>query len=108
MIDLLTKTWWTYRAGDGWFGLLYSWFNVVEGCLWILLAGLVLRRFWKHRRSTLELFYALAFLAFGLTDFQESYRLTLWLILAKGINLAVLLGLRQYVLRHFYPQQKTY
>ena len=108
MNDLLTNTWWTYRAGDGWFGLLYSWFNVVEGCLWILLAGLVLRRYLKHRRSKLELLYAVSFLTFGLTDFRESYSLTTVLVIAKGINLVILLWLRRYVLRHFYPQQKTY
>ena len=108
MIDVLTKTWWTYHAGDGWFGLLYSWFNVVEGCLWILLAGLVLRRYLKHRRSKLELLDALSFLTFGLSDFRESFSLTLWLIIAKGINLTILLWLRRYVLRHCYPQQKTY
>jgi hypothetical protein len=108
MIDLLTKTWWAYRASDGWFSLLYSWFNVAEGCFWILFAGLVLRRYLKHRRSTTELFYALAFFTFGLSDFQESYSLTSWLLAAKGINLAILLGLRRYVLRRCYPEQKTY
>jgi hypothetical protein len=108
MIDVFTNTWWNYHAGDGWFGFLYSWFNVVEGCLWILLAGLVLLRFLKHRRSKLELLYAFTFLTFGLTDFWESFSLTTWLIFAKGINLAILLWLRRYVLRHFYPEHKTY
>ncbi len=108
MLDLLCKTWWTYHAGGGWFTHLYSWANVTEGCLWLLFAGLVLRRYLKHRRSTIELLYAFAFLTFGLSDFIESCRLTSWLIIAKGLNLAILLWLRRYVLRRFYPQQKTY
>ncbi len=108
MLDLLSKTWWTDRAGDGWFTHLYSWSNVIEGCIWALFAVLVLRRYFKHRRSPIELLYALAFLTFGLTDFEESYSLTSWLVIAKGINRMALLWLRRYVLRHFYPQQKTY
>ena len=68
MLDLLSKTWWTYHAGDGWFTHLYSWANVTEGCLWLLFACLVLRRYLKHRRSTIELLYAFAFLTFGLSE----------------------------------------
>lgn len=108
MIEVLTKTWWTFHAGDAGFGFVYSWFNVVEGCLWCLFAVLVLRRYLKHCRSTIELFYALAFLTFGLSDFLESFSLTSWLIIAKGINLAILLWLRRYVLWRCYPQQRMY
>jgi multisubunit Na+/H+ antiporter MnhE subunit len=107
-VDLITKAWWTYRENDPWYLQLYSWFNVVEGCLWLLLAGLVLRRYLRHRNSITEPFYSLAFVTFGLSDFCESHSLTSWLIVAKGINLGILLVLRRYVLRRFYPQQKTY
>lgn len=105
---MITKTWWTYHAGDPWFTQVYSWSNVVEGCLWIIYAGLVLRRYYKHGKSQTELLYALAFFTFGLTDFRESYSLTTWLIIAKGMNLGILLWLRRHVLHHFYPKEKTY
>lgn len=68
----------------------------------------MLARFWRQRRSGLELLYALAFVTFGLSDLYEAWRLESWLLLAKGVNLAALLALRRHILRRFYPQSKVY
>ncbi len=80
-------TWWCYDPTAYWPHQLYSWFNVVEGWFWFVFAILVLRRYWKHRRSPIELVYALAFFTFGLSDFRESYVLQSWLVLSKARTL---------------------
>jgi hypothetical protein len=105
----LARSWWHYSptTPDG-FAKIYHWFNLAEGFAWCLIALLVLLRFIKRRNSRLEVLYALAFVAFGLSDFLESRELATWLILAKGVNLAVLFGLRSYLLRRYYPESKTY
>jgi hypothetical protein len=104
---LLTKTWWRYNPTET-LSQAYHYFNLVEGAAWMAFAGLVLGRFAQHRKSSFELFYAVAFLSFGLTDFFEAYRLTSGLLLLKGANLAVLLWLRAQVIRWFYPESKVY
>ena len=76
--------------------------------IWLLLAALVAARFIRFRRSWLELAYAIAFVAFGLSDFKEAYRLESWLLLFKGINLIALLWLRHLVIRNWYPTSKIY
>lgn len=86
----------------------YHGMNLVEGLVWLIFAGLVLRRYAAHRKSPLELLYALAFVAFGLSDFREAYVLQSWLILFKGVNLAALIYLRWIILRRYYPQARTY
>lgn len=104
---LLTHTWWRYNSAET-LSQAYHYFNLVEGTAWIVFAGLVLGRFTRHRKSSLELLYAVAFLSFGVTDFVEANRLTSGLLLLKGANLAVLLWLRAQVIRRFYPESKVY
>ncbi len=110
-VDLIwTRTWWSYRASDpdGITSLLH-WFNLGEGLTWLVFAGLVLIRRRKARgRSSLEVWYALAFLSFGLTDFREAYALTSWLIWLKLANLVVLARLRAKVIQRFYPSSRLY
>ncbi|HET6879165.1 MAG TPA: hypothetical protein VFI31_03355 [Pirellulales bacterium] len=106
---LLTHSWWRHTAGEAFgFSPVYHWFNLAEGVAWCLVAGLVVRRFARQRKSKLEIIYALAFLTFGVSDFVEAQALTTWLILAKGLNLAVLFALRRHLLRRHYPASKTY
>lgn len=109
-IDLLFfKGWWRYRAGNQpWFDVPYHAFNLLEGCAWVVLSALVLRRHLVHRHSAIEVAYAAAFFAFGLTDFREAYALDSWLIWLKGINLAALLWLRAIVIGRYYPASKLY
>lgn len=95
----LFDTWWTYHLSAGWFHHLYSWFNVAEGWFWLLFAALVLNRYLKHRRSAIEIVYALAFFTFGLSDFREAYVLETRLVVFKAINLLVLIYLRWHVLK---------
>ena len=106
---LLARSWWRYAAGEpSPFSTGYHWLNVAEGIAWCVIAGLVLRRYFKERKSSLEIAYAAAFLTFGLSDFVEAHLLTTWLILAKGANLIALFLLRRIILRRYYPQSKTF
>jgi hypothetical protein len=105
----LLKTWWEFdQAKATGFDAAYHWFNLLEGAAWCLLGAVVLARYLRHRKSGLEIVYAAAFVAFGLTDFREAYELSTWLIAAKVLNLAALIGLRGYVLRRFYPAKRTF
>jgi hypothetical protein len=76
--------------------------------VWVILSGLVLRRFLGNRRSTIEVVYALAFFTFGLTDFREAYALQSWLIWLKAANLLALLWLRSRVITRYYRESKLY
>lgn len=103
----ITHVWWDYAAADS-FGRVYHGFNLVEGIAWFVVALLVLRRYRRERKSSLELVYAAAFATFGLSDFREAYVLESWLIWAKGLNLAALLAMRHYLLQRYYPTSKSY
>ena len=106
---LVFRTWWTYPSQNfPWVEIPYHVFNLVEGMVWVVLSGLVLRRFLRHRRSSVEVAYALAFFTFGLTDFREAYALQSWLIWIKAANLFVLLWLRARVIKRYYPESKLY
>ena len=105
---LFVKAWWAYDPDGEGRGQVYHWFNLLEGVAWIVIASLVLRRYVRHRHSMLEPLYALAFFAFGLSDFVEAYRLSTWLILSKGMILFTLLLLRHYLLRRYYPKSKSF
>ena len=107
--SMLLKSWWSYSAADdSLFAAAYHAFNLFEGVAWCGLGVLVLGRYAKRRRGTVEIAYAAAFACFGASDFREAYALETWLILAKGVNLGVLLWLRRFVLRRYYPQSKTF
>ncbi len=106
--QLLTHDWWRWEPpGDG-FSLAYRGLNLIEGCVWLVFAGQVLARYLRHRHSPLELLYALAFALFGASDFREACALQGWLIVAKGLNLALLVWLRQIVIRRYYPASRVY
>ncbi len=103
------RTWWTYRSGSlSWVESPYHAFNLFEGTVWVVLAGLVLRRSLRNHRSAIEAAYALAFFTFGLTDFREAYALQSWLIWVKAANLVALLWLRSRVIARYYPGSKLY
>jgi hypothetical protein len=104
---LLTHTWWKHNPADP-LSQAYHFFNLAEGLVWLVFAGLVLGRFMRHRKSWHELAYSLAFLSFGITDFVEAYRLTSGLLLIKGVNLGLLLWLRAIVISRNYPESKIY
>lgn len=105
----LTNSLWRYSVVQpSTFSVAYHWFNLGEGLAWCLIALLVLRRFMKTRRSSLEVVYAIAFVTFGVSDFVEAYALTVWLILAKGVNLLAILSLRRFILRHYYPEARAF
>jgi hypothetical protein len=110
ILDLLwTRTWWRYRPDDpsDFSGPLH-YFNLFEGAVWVVFSTLVLFRRRKGGRSSLELWYALAFFTFGLTDFREAYALTSWLIWVKLANLILLARVRSVVIRRYYPSSKLY
>jgi hypothetical protein len=106
---LVFHTWWTYPPGNpSWVETPYHTFNLFEGAVWVILSGLVLRRFFRFRHSKVEIVYALAFFTFGLTDFREAYALQSWLIWVKAANLLALLWLRSLVIRRYYRESKLY
>jgi hypothetical protein len=106
---LLFRTWWAYGTGNpSWFEATLHAFNLFEGSVWVILSGLVLRRFLRHRHSAIEVVYALAFFTFGLTDFREAYALQSWLIWLKAANLLDLFWLRAIVIRRYYRESKLY
>ena len=106
---IFVRTWWRYTPEDGqWFTAIYHWFNIAEGCAWILCAGLVLRRFLTHRKSPSEIHYAIAFLTFAVTDFAEAWEQSSWLIWLKLLNLIVLFQLRRMIMSRYYPAAKLY
>lgn len=109
--DLLWfRVWWSYRRRGqvDWVEVPYHAFNLVEGTAWLALAGLVLRRYRHHRRSPVEVAYALAFATFGLTDFVEAYALTSWLLWLKGVNLLILARFRAVVIARHYPASRLF
>ncbi len=61
----------------------YHFFNLFEGCVWLVFAALVIRRMMAGRPFQDRRGYALAFLTFGLTDFREAYALDSWPIWLK-------------------------
>lgn len=108
--DLLwLRVWWKYPdPHDPWFSIPYHAFNLFEGTCWVAIGALVLRRFLRFRRASLEILYALAFLTFGLTDFREAYALTSWLVWVKLVNLIALIWLRTLAIRRWYPGSRLY
>jgi hypothetical protein len=64
---LVYRTWWAYGPDPSWVEVALHAFNLLEGSVWLVLSGLVLRRFFRHRHSPIEVMYALAFFTFGLT-----------------------------------------
>lgn len=110
LIDILfMRTWWRFDQRDGsFFSIVYPAFNLVEGIAWLAMAGLVFARYRRHRHSRLEIWYALAFVAFGLSDFREAWAQQSWLLWFKLANLIGLLWLRAVVRRRYYPASKLY
>jgi hypothetical protein len=101
---LFTRVWWSWDVHDDrWFSHIYHWFNLIEGTTWLVLAGLVLQRYSKHRRSLLEIGYCAAFLTFAASDFREAWEQSSWLIWLKLVNLLTLLCIRRKVMRQWYP-----
>jgi hypothetical protein len=105
---LWSREWWRHGRPPSALSDAYHWFNLAEGIVWLVLAGLVAARAARNERRGLEWCYAAAFAAFGLTDFREAFALHSWLIWLKGINLAVLLWLRAIVIRRHYPHSRTF
>jgi hypothetical protein len=108
--DLLWfRVWWKYpQSSDPWFSIPYHAFNLFEGACWVVIAGLIFRRYLIFRHSSLEIVYALAFFTFGLTDLREAYALQSWLVWVKPLNLVALIRLRVLVIRRWYPGSKLY
>ena len=106
---LFIKTWWRYDAEHAtWFDSIYRAFNLFEGCAWIYLAILVLKRFFSHRKSVAEVCYSLAFVAFALTDFREAVAQSAWLVWLKVFILIILFLIRKHVMTVHYPSARVY
>ena len=109
---LFVRTWWEFEAPHTLFDDVYHWFNISEGLAWFVFAALV----WRRGRQTsataypggLEVAYAIAFATFGLTDLQEAWQQSSWLIWLKLINLITLAVLRRRVMTESYPEARLY
>jgi hypothetical protein len=113
LVDILFfKTWWTWLRGPNepytWTDIACRCFNFVEAAAWFVFAALVSIRWRRNRRSSLELWYVLAFVLFGISDVIETWSLTSWLLWWKGVNLVALFLLRRRVMRQCYPEAKLY
>lgn len=103
----LLDPWWIWdatTAGPG--DILCRWFNLAEAGAWLVFAAIVLVRWSRNRRSGLEVAYALAFVAFGLTDVREAWEQSAPLFAIKGVMLAILLALRGLLHRRHYPESR--
>ncbi|RYD31348.1 MAG: hypothetical protein EOP86_18090 [Verrucomicrobiaceae bacterium] len=78
----------------GFLRLPYLIFNAVEAVCWLAVSLVILWRFLRHRKSRREIYYALAFLAFGLSDVIETSGTTALLLLFKGACLLAIAGFR--------------
>lgn len=100
----LLDPWWVWDAATAGPGdVAYRAFNLAEAGAWFVFAALVLARWRRNRRSGLEIAYALAFAAFGLTDVREAWEQSASLFAVKGLVLAILLSLRWLLHRRHYP-----
>lgn len=103
------QPWWIWQPETAGFGdWAYRVFNLFEGLAWFVFGVLVLHRWYRHHRSHWELAYAMAFFAFGLTDFREAYAQSLGLILLKGGVLIWLMLMRQRATRFWYPGARVF
>lgn len=105
----LTEPWWTWDPGSATtFDRIYRGFNLFEAVIWFLFAALVLARWRRTPHSWLEVLYAAAFAAFGVTDILEAWRQSARLFAIKGLILAMIIALRAIVLRRWYPTSRAY
>ena len=92
---LLTEPWWIYDADTVRFwGRIYRAFNLLEGIIWIAVAGVVFRRYIVWQTSSWDLLYGLLFVAFGLSDFREAQVESAALVAVKAMILAGLIYVR--------------
>ncbi len=107
--DLWSRELYRYQPSADWPLQLIHTFNLLEGTLWLIFAGLVVNRWRRHRHSLRwEGTYALAFVAFAASDFREAWLLTTGLLLLKAAILVLLLPLLRIVHRRFYPGSRTW
>jgi hypothetical protein len=94
---------WRYSASDpSPYQPIYRTINAVEACFWFGFCIAVCIRYARHRKSILEIGYAIAFLLFGLSDVAEMFVVTPALIAAKAVVLVVLLLLRYILIKWYY------
>jgi len=105
---LFHHTWWQFSDDTNFFASLYHYFNLAEAAVWFVLGALVALRFFRFRHSNMEIVYSIAFLAFGVSDVLEAWKLTSWLLWTKLVILLGLFMLRRHVIRTYYPEYKVY
>lgn len=105
---LLGRTWWRYESAGSALSELYHWFNLFEGCVWLVFAALVAARYRRNRSHRVEVVYSFAFVAFAATDFREAWVQQSWLLWLKLMILILLFRLRRHVMQTYYPRAKLY
>lgn len=103
------KPCWVWQPETAGYGdWAYRLFNLFEGLAWLVFGVLVIHRWYRHRRSPWEWSYALAFVAFGITDFCEAYSQWLGLLLIKGVVLIWLMRTRERAIHVWYPGSSVF
>ncbi|MES2705042.1 MAG: hypothetical protein V4726_00420 [Verrucomicrobiota bacterium] len=88
----------TRDGSPGGFRIPYLIFNSVEAVCWFAVFLLILWRFPAKRKSRGELYYALSFLAFALSDVIETSGTTPLLLFFKGACLLAIAGFRPQIM----------
>ncbi|MEM9882940.1 MAG: hypothetical protein AAF800_08490 [Planctomycetota bacterium] len=99
---------WRYDAeAADWVAHAYHWLNVTEAFAWFAVAVYVGRRLVRQHRATVwESVYVMLFVVFGVSDLIESRVVPVWLIVAKGLIFAGIVGVRWKLVKDHYPQAK--
>ena len=97
---------WRYDPSDA-LAVGYHWLNLCEAVAWFVIAAVVARRMFKHRRAPVwESLYVTLFVVFGLSDVYEAYAVPLWLIAAKGFIFMGIVAVRAVLVKRHYPGAK--
>ncbi|MCA9034164.1 MAG: hypothetical protein KDA91_03485 [Planctomycetaceae bacterium] len=109
IFNLLNRVWWRWTPGshDG-FSMTYHWFNLLEGTVWLVVAGFIARRAIRFSRHWMEWLYASSFALFGISDWVEAWQQSTVLILAKALILLWIVLLRQRSMCVWYPGSRVY
>jgi hypothetical protein len=73
----------------------YIVFNLFESVCWLFCALYIFRRCMKNGGGRCELYYSLAYIAFGLGEVLETSGVTPLLLLFKGAALLAIIGFRK-------------
>ena len=84
----------TKNGSLGSFGMPYMVFNCIEALCWFYISISIIFRYLRHKKTKMEILYAISFFAFALSDVIETSGITLLLLLFKGVCILAIVGFR--------------